>query len=375
MPRVYSLCPHWCSSRTNAGLDTIFPEGADRNRALGLWAAMGSGGAIAGQLLGGVVTDVFGWRWIFFINAPLGVVAMLLVRRLIPESHGADRSRLDVGGAALLVAGVAGISLTLSRVSEHGFDTWFVVASGVALGLLLAFVRHERRHAAPLVRFSLLRLPGVRTGNAVLALLAAASGGALFFTTLYLQLVLDYSAMDVGLAFAPVTLVMLVVSPIAGRLVSRWGVRRLLVAGSMLTGFGLLYLTQVDVDGSYMTAVLPGLAFVALGNGVAFAPTMIAATSGVPEADQGLASGMLGTAQELGTAIGLAVLASMATAVSRANEHLGPAPASTAGYRAGFLGATVLVGLALAVAWQGPRRVGQVDAADAPATGDEEVVA
>jgi EmrB/QacA subfamily drug resistance transporter len=339
-------------------LMSIFPEGATRNRAMGLWAAVGSGGAIAGQLLGGVITEAFGWRWVFLLNAPVGLAALALVRRIVPESHGTDSPRLDVAGAGMLAAGVAALSLALSRISDHGLDAWFVLAAGGAGALLAAFVAFERRQAEPLVRFGLLRLPGVRTGNGVLALLAGATGGALFFATLYLQLVLGYSAMDVGLAFAPVTLVVLAVSPVAGRLATRWGTRRLLVAGSAVTAVGLLNLTQVDVGGSYAASVLPGLVLVALGNGLAFAPTMISATSGVPPADQGLASGVMSTAQELGTALGLALLASIATAVTRAHDHLGVDRASTTGYRAGFLAAAALVAVATLVAWRGPRHVG-----------------
>jgi EmrB/QacA subfamily drug resistance transporter len=340
-------------------LTSIYPEGALRNRAVGLWAAIGSGGAIAGQLLGGVVTEAFGWRWVFLLNAPVGLAALALVRRIVPESREADSPRLDLRGAATLAAGVAAISLALSRVGEHGLDAWFTIATGGAVLLLAAFVAIERRQESPLVRFALLRLPGVRTGNGVLALLAGGTGGALFFATLYLQLVLGYSAMDVGLAFAPVTLVVLVVSPVAGRLTSRWGTRRLLVTGCGLTGIGLLYLTQVAVSGSYATSVLPGLALVALGNGVSFAPTMISATTGVPPTESGLASGVMSTAQELGTAVGLAVLASIATAVTRANDHLDVQGASTAGYRAGFVAAAALIALAVLVAWRGPRDLGR----------------
>ena len=339
-------------------LMATFPEGAPRNRALGLWAAVGSGGAIAGQLLGGVVTDAFGWRWVFLLNAPVGLAALALVRRIVPESHAEEAPRLDVAGAAALAGTVAALSLGLARVSEHGFDAGSALAVAGAGALLALFVTVERRQAAPLVRFGLLRQPGVRTGNGVLALLAGATGGALYFATLYLQLVLGYSALAVGLAFAPVTGVVLAVSPLAGRGASWWGTRRLLVAGSAVTALGLLALTRVDVGGSYAASVLPGLVLVALGNGLAFAPTMITATSDVPEADQGLASGVLSTAQELGTALGLALLASIATAVARTHDHLGADRAATSGYRAGFLAATALVAVAALVAWRGPGGVG-----------------
>jgi EmrB/QacA subfamily drug resistance transporter len=339
-------------------LTATFPEGSGRNRALGLWAAVGSGGAIAGQLLGGVITDVFGWRWVFFVNVPVGIVTVLAVSQLVHETRGEDRPRLDLGGAATLAMGLAAASLGLSRVADHGVDTGVVVLGALALVLLRGFVLLERRHPAPLLRFELLRRPPVRSGNLVLALLAGAVASALFFVTLYLQVVLDYSPMDVGLAFAPVTLIVLLVSPTAGRLVTRFGARRLLMAGTALSTVGLLCLVTVDGRGSYATDVLPGLAIVAFGNGLAFAPTMITAMSGVRPREQGVASGLLNTSQELGTAIGLAVLASIAAAVTGASDAVA-ATAMTNGYRVGFACAAALAGVAFIVAIHTPRSIGK----------------
>lgn len=339
-------------------LTSTFTVGEGRNRALGVWAAVGSGGAIAGQVLGGLLTDVFGWRSIFVINLPVGIAALAAVRRLLPETFG-RRGGLDLRGAALLTAGLAIFTLALVRVADHGVDA--VVAGGAlaATVVLVAFGLAERRHTAPLVKVDLLRSRGVRAGNGVLALLAGATAGALFFTTLYLQGSLGYSPFAVGLAFAPVTGIVLCVSPIAGRLAGRVGVRTLLMGGTACTAAGLVVLSRVAVDGSYLTHVLPGLAAVALGNGLAFAPTMIAATSGVGEDDQGLASGLIGTSQELGTAVGLAVVAPIAAAVTRSN---GPGPAggaAIAGYRAGLLVAAGLTAAAAVVAWRTPVGLGR----------------
>jgi EmrB/QacA subfamily drug resistance transporter len=351
------------SPTTLALITSMFAEGPERNRALGIWAAVGSGGAIAGQLIGGVLTDVFGWRSIFLINVPVGVFAVVAARRVIPESHG-DREKLDLRGAALLTAGVAAFTLTLMNVAEHGFTVGFVARAVTFVALLIAFLCAERRHSTPLLRMDLLRNRGVRAGNGVLALLAGATGGALFFTTLYLQGVLDYSPLEVGVAFAPVTLIVLAVSPVAGRLAGGVGVRNLLVVGSTLTGIGLLLLSGIDANGSYLTEVLPGLAIVALGNGLAFAPTMIAATSGVAERDQGLASGLLSTAQELGTAFGLAVVAPIAAAAARASDLTDPGASATDGYRVGFLAAAALIAVAIAIAWRTPTGIGKHTAHD-----------
>ncbi len=186
----------------------------------------------------------------------------------------------------------------------------------------------------------------MRSGNLVMAVVAGTSGAALFFTTLYLQGTLDYSAMQVGPAFAPVTVIVLVVSPYAGRLVGRVGARTLMVAGTVVSAGGVTYLSFVDASGSYVVDVLPGLAALALGNGLAFAPTMITATS-VPEADAGLASGLLNTSQELGAAVGLAILAPVAAGLNGGVD----------GYRAGYLAAAGLLVLAVVAASRAPGRL------------------
>ncbi|MFD0852702.1 MFS transporter, partial [Actinomadura adrarensis] len=205
-------------------------------------------------------------------------------------------------GAVLLTAAMAAFSIALTGS----------LPSGLAAAILFAaFIGYERRRPEPLVHFGLLRVRPVRTGNAVLAITAGTTAAALFFTTLYLQDVLEFSASQVGMAFAPITGIVLLVSPYAGRLVGRLGARPLMATGTALSIAGLFLLSFMDASGGYLTDVLPGLALVALGNGVAFAPTMIAAT-GVPGSESGLASGLLNTSQELGTAICLAALAPVA---------------------------------------------------------------
>jgi EmrB/QacA subfamily drug resistance transporter len=349
-------------------LTSTFAEGERRNRVLGVWAAVGSAGAIVGQVLGGVLTDLFDWRAIFLINIPIGVAAVLFVSRFIPESFGAQ-ARLDLRGAALLTASVETISLALMRVADHGADGWLLLG-GAAAGLTAAVLwLAERRHTAPLLKVELLRNRGVRAGNGVLALLAGGTAGALFFATLYLQGSLDYSPSAVGVAFAPVTGIVLCVSPIAGRLAGRFGARNLLVIGAACTGVGLGLLSRMGVDGSYLTDVLPGLAIVALGNGLAYAPTMIVATSGIDDADQGLASGLIGTSQELGTAVGLAAVAPIAAAVTRSSGVVSADAAAIDGYRAGLLVAGGLVALAVVIATRTPRELGRAEPSepDSPA--------
>ncbi|MGW1342531.1 MFS transporter [Kribbella sp. NPDC002412] len=326
-------------SPTALALVTSLFQGDQRNRALGIWASAGSVGAVLGQVLGGVLTDLFGWQSIFLINLPIGIAGLALAGRL-PDDRTTDRPSLDVAGALLLAVGVAAFSIGLI-----GAPLSLLIAAVV----LAAFWWHERRRPEPLVRFGLLRMQAVQAGNGVLAVLAGTTAAALFFATLYLQDVTGYSALQVGLAFAPITVVVLVVSPYAGRLAGRFGARPLMAVGTATTTAGLLLLAFVSPDGSYFTDVLPGLTLVALGNGLAFAPTMIAATA-VDAADSGLASGLLNTAQELGSATGLATLAAIAAVAAQ--------PA--VGYRAGYLAAAALVLLATVLALRTPRSTGVV---------------
>lgn len=326
-------------SPTALALVTSLFQGDQRNRALGIWASAGSVGAVLGQVLGGVLTDLFGWQSIFLINLPIGIAGLALAGRL-PDDRTTDRPSLDVAGALLLAVGVAAFSIGLI-----GAPLSLLIAAVV----LAAFWWHERRRPEPLVRFGLLRMQAVQAGNGVLAVLAGTTAAALFFATLYLQDVTGYSALQVGLAFAPITVVVLVVSPYAGRLAGRFGARPLMAVGTATTTAGLLLLAFVSPDGSYFTDVLPGLTLVALGNGLAFAPTMIAATA-VDAADSGLASGLLNTAQELGSATGLATLAAIAAVAAQ----------PTVGYRAGYLAAAALVLLATVLALRTPRSTGVV---------------
>jgi EmrB/QacA subfamily drug resistance transporter len=333
-----------------------FPEGAARNGALGVWAAVGSGGAVLGQLLGGLLTDLAGWPWIFLINVPVAGMALVATARLLPETPRAAGQRLDAAGATLLAVTLGSLTIVLAQLPTTGAGATTVALLAATAVLAAGFVAVERRHPDPLLRFSLLAHPGVRAGNAMLALNAGATVGALFFATLYLQRTLGYAPLAVGAGFAPVTLIVLVASPVAGRLVTRFGARPLLVAGSVLAAGGLLLLAGVPADGSYLASVLPGLALVAFGNGLSFAPILATATSGVGAADQGLASGLINTAQELGAALGLAVLASIAAASG------GPAPA---GYRWGYLAAAAFAATAALVGTRVPGELGR-EAAGAP---------
>lgn len=327
-------------------LMAAFAEGHARNRALGYWGAVGSGGAIAGQLLGGFLTDAFGWRSIFLVNVPVGVLAVAAAARHLEESRTGDRPRLDWRGAGLLVAGLAAAILALTNVAHaaRGDGAGVALAFGAAAAVLLAaLVRAERRHPAPLVDGPLLRTGHVATANVLLAVNAGMLGGALFFTTLYLQVVLGYSPLAVGAAFAPITVVILVLSPRIGGLVATAGVRGLLTIGFTLSALGMAVLARLPDSGSYLGDVLPALVLVAVGSAFSYAPTFVAGTNGVPADRHGVASGLLNAAQELGAAVGVTALAAVAatvTAGATGRDLVG-------GYRAGLLVAAAVMAVAV----------------------------
>lgn len=323
-----------------ASLLATNPEGDFRNRALGFWAATISVGAVLGQVVGGVIISTVGWPWIFLINVPVAGV-FLLASGVLPADRetGADR-RIDGLGAAMLAASLAALSVGLAilpRGSSVAGVGWLVAAVVVGAG----FIAVERRQPNPVVRLSLLGQSEVRVGNVFLLIQAGSTAGALFFATLYLQRQLGYSPLAVGAGFAPITLIVVVVSSFVGRLMTRFGSRPLLVVGGLCLALGLAILARLPADGSYLTDILPGLVLVAVGNGLAYAPVLATATSGVPPSEQGLASGLVNTSQELGAALGLASLAAVA-AVSGA--------AILGGYRWAYLvsAAAVLVAVALA---------------------------
>ncbi|MGY1603055.1 MFS transporter [Geodermatophilus sp. SYSU D00815] len=338
-----------------------FDSTAARNAALGAWGAVGAGGAIAGQVLGGVVLDTLGWRWIFYLHLPVGIAAVVLALRVLRESR-VPGDRLPVGGAVLLVAGLVPAVLAIASLPDRGLRGPTLLLLAIAAAVLGAFVLQQRRASAPLVDGRLLRAPGVLTGNLVLATSAATVAACLFFTTLYLQVVLGWSALAVGLAFAPITGLIMALSPIAARLVTSRGVRVPLVAGLLLSAAGMLLLSAMSVSGSYWTDVLPALLLVGTGSALSYAPVFVAATAAVPPADRGAAAGVVNTSQELGPALGLAGIAGVAGAVTGA---AGTAPGLLDGFRAGLWTAAALTAVAALAAVRLPAGLGRQAAPDA----------
>jgi EmrB/QacA subfamily drug resistance transporter len=343
-------------------ITTSFKEGAERNRALGVWGAMAGLGGASGALLGGILTQTLGWPAIFLINVPVGLAVILAGLRIIPESRREDTSRhFDVAGAMLITLGLVLAVFGIVRSESLGWSSAGVIGpvAGSAVLLALFALVEGRFTAAPLMPLSIVRKRTLRTANLVIALLYAGVFSMWFFLTLYLQQVLHFSALQAGVAFLPMTLAVALGSTLAPRLVALLGVRKLLTAGMLSATAGLALLSGVRTGEHYLTAVLPGGVLAAAGLGLALIPATIAAVQGVPEAQSGLASGLLNTSRLVGGALGLAILSTIAD--SQTNREIArgaaDAAASASGYRLAFTvaAATCAVGALTAATALRPR--------------------
>ena len=327
------------SPATLSIITSTLPEGPERNRGLGLWGAVGGLGASSGALLGGALTQAFGWPAIFAVNVPIGVAVIMLGLRVIPSDvRVVGRRHFDVTGAVLVTAGLVSLTYGIVRTDTLGWgSTQVLVPLGLAVVLLSAFAFVEARVSeAPLVPLSVFRLPVLRAANLVVILMYAALFSMFFFITLYLQQVLGDSALQAGLAFLPMTLSVFTGSSLAPRLVARFGVRSVATGGLLLAAAGLLLFTGVRPHASYVGAVLPGGVLSGLGMGLGLVSSTIAATQGVPRGQSGLASGLLNTSRLFGGALGLAVLSTVASASTKSALGVGHAQALTDGFGLAF---------------------------------------
>ena len=329
-------------------LTTTFPEGAERNRAVGIWGAMGGAGGAAGVLLGGVITDLLSWRWILFINVPIGLLAAFAAQRFITESKRPMSSRdFDLTGALTATIGLSLLVLGIVRTDQTGWGsapTLAIIAAGIVL--LAVFVLVEGRFArAPLMPLRIWRSRTLSAANVVVLLVGGSTFAMWFFVSLYLQQVLGYSPIRAGLAFLPMTLCIVAGSTIASRTVARVGAKPLLVGGMAVMTLGLVLFTRITTHGDYVADVLvPGM-LVGIGMGFAFVPATISAVAGVAPAEAGLASGLVNTSRLFGGALGLAVLAAIAT--SHTNSQLAGGASAHAALTSGF---TLAFGIAAAFA-------------------------
>jgi EmrB/QacA subfamily drug resistance transporter len=305
-------------------LTTTFAEGPARNRAVGIWGAMGGAGGAAGVLLGGVLTDLLSWRWILFINVPIGLLAAVAAQRMLMESRNARGARdFDLRGALAATIGLSLLVLGIVRTDQTGWgdsSTLALVAAGIAL--LVAFVIIEGRLAkAPLMPLRIYRSRTLSAANIVVLLVGGSTFGMWFFVSLYLQQVLGYSPIRAGLAFLPMTLCIVVGSTVASRIVARVGAKPLLVVGMASLTVGLAWFTQISPHGTYLGDMLFPSLLASIGMGLAFVPATISAVAGVAPAEAGLASGLVNTARLFGGALGLAILAAIASSRTKTDLH------------------------------------------------------
>jgi len=321
---------------------TMFAEGAERNRALGVWGAVAGSGGAAGVLLGGILTQYAGWEWVLFVNVPIGLVAAALAPRLLPESRDSAEHRVfDVAGAITVTGGLALLVYALVDANNAGWgSTQTLVLGAIAIALLAAFALIESRTSHPLVPFRIFRLRTLRGADAVGLLIGMGLFGAFFFVSLYMQQVLGYDALKTGVAYLPLALSIIVSAGVASQLVTRVGFKPTLIGGLLLIAGGLVLFAQVSAGGSYVGDVLLPSLILGWGLGLAFVPVTIAAVTGTEPQEAGLASGLINTAQQVGGALGLAILAAVAngrTSHAIASGVRNPAVALTEGFQAAFL--------------------------------------
>src|SRR5712692_5286652 len=334
-------------------LTATFAEGKERNAALGAWGAIGAFGAVAGVLLGGVLTSALSWAWIFFVNVTVGVLGLVLAPLLLTESRDARVRSFDVPGAVFVTGGLVTLVYAITQANNYGWSSLATIGLFAgALALLAAFVGWESRTAQPLMPFSIFRLRTLTGANVAGLILGTALFAMFLMLTLYMQQVLHYSAMKTGVAYLAVAGTAIFWSALAAQLVTRVGVKPVLVAGMTALSAGLIYFTQVSVGGSYLGDLLPGFLLVAVGLGFSFVPISIAALAGVPAEEAGLASGLINTSQQIGGALGIAALSAIATSTTSNQIASGSAiPAAlTDGFQAAFIGAAAIAVVGILVA-------------------------
>ena len=331
-----------------------FNEGKERNKAMGVWAGVAAGGGAAGVLLGGILTEYFGWRWNFFVNVPIGLLVAIIGYQLIPRHLGEEKKppKLDIVGAVLVTSGLMSLVYGLSKAPAEGWGAavvWWFIGAGVAL--IAAFFFNESRTKEPMMPLEIFKIRNVAGGNLAFLGIACSLFSMFFFLTLYMQNVLGYSPVKTGFSFLPITIIIGATAAVVSNVVGKIGYKPTMLLGPITLAIGLFTFHLImKVDGTYWANVFPGLALCALGMGMTFVSGTLAATSGVPKHFSGLASGILNTSQQVGGALGLAIISAVAFTTIKDNLSTGVQPlvAQVNGYTAGLL---VGSGLALAAAF------------------------
>ena len=363
-------------------LTTTFAEGAERAKAMSVWAAIAVGGGAVGLVVGGILVEALSWPWIFFVNIPVGIAVFVAALKFVPESKD-DRAHkaFDFAGAVTVTAGLIALVYAIVEAQKRGWTSaQTLIVGGIALALLVAFVLIERRSIEPLVRLSIFRVRTVRAANVAMFFVAAGLFAMFFFNTLYLQRVLGYSALEAGLAFLPFTAGIIIGAGLSQALVARVGARELALIGMTMAVLGMLLFIRLQPGGEYVTDFLPGVMLASIGMGLTFVPITLIATSGIPNSDAGLASGLFNTSQQIGGAVGLAVLSTLAVSatedtlagVSGQPTENDQAQALVDGFHVAYLGSAVLIAAAaglllLLLSREDVVAVGEGETAAAPA--------
>jgi EmrB/QacA subfamily drug resistance transporter len=336
-------------------ITTTFTDTSERTKALGVWSAIAASGAAVGLLMGGVLTDLASWRWVFFVNVPVGIITIALAVRYVAESRiEVEHRSFDLAGAVTVTSGLVLLVYAIVKAQSYGWGSGKTIGlMAGAVALLGVFLLIEARSKAPLMRLSIFRVRALAVGDTVLLLVASGMFGMFFFASLYVQEILGYSPLRAGLAFLPVTAGIIIGAGLAQQLIKRVGVKNVSTGGIALAAAGMLVLTQLPVHGSYVSDLLVGLLPISLGMGLTFVPITLMGTSGVSEADAGLASGLFNTAQQVGGSLGLAILSTLAASqtarVLDGTSQAAVLAARVSGYHAAFLAAAIMLGAGVVI--------------------------
>ena len=339
---------------------TTFAEGRERSKALGVWSAIAAGGAAAGLVIGGFLTETLSWRWVFFVNLPIGVAAALLSLRFVPNSRSEERPQTyDTAGAVTVTGGLLVLVFAIVKAQTYGWGSPKTIGLfAFAVVLLAAFVVIERRSKAPLIRLGILRMRSLSGSNVAMLLVASGLFAMFYFASLYMQEILGYRPLRAGFAFVPFTVGIIIGAGASQALIRHIGIRAVTFIGITMGTVGLLYFTRLPTHGTYLRDLLPTIVVVSIGMGMTFVPLTLLATTNVQAEDAGLASGLFNTSQQVGGALGLAILSTLAA--SRTSNLLGHATVSsiavrstalTKGYHVAFaVGAAMLFAALLVLA-------------------------
>jgi EmrB/QacA subfamily drug resistance transporter len=330
-----------------------FDEGAERTKALGVWSAIAAGGGAAGLLLGGLLTEYATWRWVFFINLPIGLAAGLLALRMINNEVDEDKPETsDVAGAVTVTGGLLVLVYAIVKAPAYGWGSWKTIALfAAAIVLLASFIVVELRSRAPLIRLGIFRTRSLSVANTAMFLVGSGLFAMFFFATLYVQQLRGYSPIKAGLAFLPFTFGIIIGATLAQQFIKRIGVRAVTLTGLVIATGGMLLYTQLSLSGGYWGELFPAVMITSTGMGLVFVPVTLLATTNVPHEDAGLASGLFNTSQQIAGALGLAVLSTIAASRTSSKLDSGVAKhaATLSGYHLAFLIGAALMVAAFAV--------------------------